>query len=595
MIRLLQNRPGHYLLLLATAGVLFFPNLGAHSLWEVDEAHNAECAREMMDAGDWIVPTFNFTLRTDKPALLYWLMIQAYSWFGVNEFAARFWSAVAGTGSVLVLYELGRRMFDARTGLLGGIVLACSFMFCVSSHAATPDALLIFFTLLAFGVFWHGYATGSRSWLLGIGVTTALAVLSKGPVGFVLPVCILGLFLIWERRLRLLLDVRLAGGLLLFALIAAPWYGLVGHETKWEFFRGFFLKHNVERFQTPMEGHGGSFLYHPFVFLLTFAPWSAFVLMTIWFTTGKRARADTAGAAALSESWRRNVVTHSRVHPLTPSSPYRLLWLWFLLWLVFFSFAGTKLPNYLLPAFPAFALLTARFLVRWAAEEIVLARWWMAAALVCLALVGTATAAGLLIVSGCVPVSGLRIATIPELAPLALIGLLPIIAAALAWAWLRRDARWRMVTTFATASTLFVAFLAAVAPPIVSATRTPRIFADAMAANMLGREAQLACFDYYQPSLVFYSQRKIQRLSDRLDVVDHLHSPLQTYLIVSAAKWRQLDQQVETECTIVAAAQDIYAQSKTILLVTNRVPRRGDVTLEKQVRNPSLARGAAEQ
>src|SRR5437660_12286207 len=123
MFQRCNHRAGHYVLLAVIAAGLFLPNLGGPSLWDIDEGNNAEAAREMMESGNWVVPTFNYELRTDKPALLYWLQIAAYRLFGVNEFAARLPSALAGILTLLVTYELGRRMFDARTGLLAGIVL----------------------------------------------------------------------------------------------------------------------------------------------------------------------------------------------------------------------------------------------------------------------------------------------------------------------------------------------------------------------------------------------------------------------------------------------------------------------------------------
>ena len=113
MFRVCNARLGHYCLLLAVAGATVFPNLGRPSLWDIDEGNNAEAAREMLESGNWVIPTFNFQLRVDKPALLYWLQIGAYRAFGVNEFAARFPSAVAALVTVLLIYELARLMFGA--------------------------------------------------------------------------------------------------------------------------------------------------------------------------------------------------------------------------------------------------------------------------------------------------------------------------------------------------------------------------------------------------------------------------------------------------------------------------------------------------
>src|SRR5437016_532793 len=148
MFRVFNHRLGHYSLLLAVAALLNFPNLGAPSLWDIDEGNNAEAAREMMDSGNWVIPTFNYQLRVDKPALLYWCQIGAYRLFGVNEFAARFPSALAALLTVLLAYELARGMFGAATGLLAGMILTGSGGFCASAHFANPDALLHFCTVL---------------------------------------------------------------------------------------------------------------------------------------------------------------------------------------------------------------------------------------------------------------------------------------------------------------------------------------------------------------------------------------------------------------------------------------------------------------
>src|SRR5579871_1354946 len=139
MLQRFHHRFGHYALLLAVACLVCLVNLGAPGLWDIDEGHNAEAAREMLVTGDWLVPTFNFQLRSDKPALLYWLQLGAYRLFGVNEFAARLPSAVAGMLTILLTYELGRRLFRASTGLLAGLVLASSALFCAAAHFANPD------------------------------------------------------------------------------------------------------------------------------------------------------------------------------------------------------------------------------------------------------------------------------------------------------------------------------------------------------------------------------------------------------------------------------------------------------------------------
>src|SRR5262245_35845327 len=232
MLRKLDNRVGHGLLLTAVWAVLCLPNLGGPSLWDIDEGHNAEAAREMLECGSWVVPTFNFELRTDKPALLYWLQILAYQLFGVSEFAARLPSALAALLTVLLTYELGRRQFGLGVGLLAGLIVASTLLFAAAAHFANPDALLNTFTLLTMLAFWIGFDSGWRSWPVLAGASAGLAMLAKGPVGLVMPGAAALLFLFWSRRLRLLLESRLLLGTLACVLVALPWYAWVGADTK---------------------------------------------------------------------------------------------------------------------------------------------------------------------------------------------------------------------------------------------------------------------------------------------------------------------------------------------------------------------------
>src|SRR5688500_15592014 len=135
----MRDRARDYAVLLAVSAALTLPNLGATSLWDVDEGVNAQAAREMRDADTWIIPTFTYQPRPAKPVLLYWLQRASYTAFGVSEWSARLPSVVAGWLAVLLTYELARRMFGRATGLLSGVVLASVLQFGMLSHAATPD------------------------------------------------------------------------------------------------------------------------------------------------------------------------------------------------------------------------------------------------------------------------------------------------------------------------------------------------------------------------------------------------------------------------------------------------------------------------
>ena len=116
----------HVVLLLAVCWAVFFLNLGTPKLWDRDEPRNAGCAMEMMQRGDWVTPIFNAELREQKPVLLYWLMMSAYSVFGFGEFGARFWSAALATGTCLWVFAITRRLFGSQVAIWSGLLLATS-------------------------------------------------------------------------------------------------------------------------------------------------------------------------------------------------------------------------------------------------------------------------------------------------------------------------------------------------------------------------------------------------------------------------------------------------------------------------------------
>ena len=401
MDALRSHRLTHYLLLAAVLALTTLPNLGATSLWDMDEGVNAECSREMMEIGTWVVPTYNYDLRTAKPVMLYWLQRASYNLFGVSEWAWRFPSVLMALGTVLLVYELGRNMFAANVGLFGGIVLASNLEFVKLAHAATPDATFIFFATLTLVIFWFGQLNGGRAWFVPAAVSSALAVLTKGPVGVALPGLVILLFLAWNRELNRLLDRRMLWGILAFLLVAVPWFGLVAAETRGAYIRAFFGNDNVNRFLSPMENHRGPIFYYVGAILIFFAPWSIVIGPTIW--------------SAMKSSKESN---GHRAH--------RFLLLWVLAYLVFFSFAATKLPNYIAPLYPALALLTANFLHRWANGTLPVARWVMPTAASGMAVIGIVVIVGLLIVGGAIftNLKGLRL--LPDLAPWAALGLLPL-------------------------------------------------------------------------------------------------------------------------------------------------------------------------
>ena len=158
------KKRGFFILLIA-ACCIFTANIWGISIYILDEAKNANCAREMFERGDWVVPTFNYELRTDKPPLHYYFMQIGYLLFGVNELGARFFSALMGTLTVLTTYFFSAKLLDKVSGFFAGFVMLASIQFAAQFHLATPDPYLIFFITLSLFSFYYAYQTKNKKYL----------------------------------------------------------------------------------------------------------------------------------------------------------------------------------------------------------------------------------------------------------------------------------------------------------------------------------------------------------------------------------------------------------------------------------------------
>ena len=362
----------HIGLLLALCGILFFWNLGALGLTDRDEGRNAEAGREMLETGDWMSPTFNYEPRYAKPALVYWLMGASYKTFGVSEFAARFPSALFGLGLVLMLYLFLSRLRDANTGLLGAMMLALNLQMIGLNRMALTDSVLIFFTTLSLFAFWLGFQTTRerRPWIWVCYVAMGIATLAKGPVGFLVPLIVIALYLSLTKQWKpFWQEGRPLAGTALTILIALPWYAgmwwLHGSE-----YTASAQANTVGRFLKPMEGHSFGFLFYIPVLLLGFFPWSGWLLFA-WSAAYKDWRADRreARGTGLEAIGNAEIISPPSLEPLAsrPPGASRLDWFaaaWIFATYVFYTLSSTRLPHYIGPLFPAAAILTASYWAR---------------------------------------------------------------------------------------------------------------------------------------------------------------------------------------------------------------------------------------
>jgi 4-amino-4-deoxy-L-arabinose transferase-like glycosyltransferase len=330
-----KTRPLVFVLVFTLLATLLFSGLGSPPVYILDEARNAQCAREMMQNHTLIVPTFNGNLRTDKPPLHYFFMIAAYKMFGVSSFSARFFSAVFGLLTLALLAFFTAKYLGKQAAILVTIVLGSSTHFLFEFRLAVPDPYFIFFTLACMLSGFAYLKDKKTAFLYAAALSAALATLAKGPIAIVLPTTSLLIFVIYKKKWEAVITWHLLSAFALFLAVALPWYILVHNATSGEWTRSFFMDHNLGRFSAAKEGHAGFFLMPLLMCLLGLLPFSPFLPESI------RNRKLV---------FKNDAVSFSLIA--------------FLVIVVFFSLSATQLPNYSLPAYPFAAVILGAYLNR---------------------------------------------------------------------------------------------------------------------------------------------------------------------------------------------------------------------------------------
>lgn len=553
----------HQLLLGLVAVLVFFTNLGGCALFEEDEPRNATCGREMFERGDWIVPTFNAQLRTHKPILVYWLMQVSFSLFGVSEFSARFGSALLAVGTTLLTYHLGRKLYSPETGLLAGVIVCTSLMFSAVGRAATPDSVLIFCLTLAFtGYVWvvaarrgghfsgaesHGLETAwtellpaSRLASLPMYSAMGLAVLAKGPIGVLLPCAIIGLLSLvtlrrnelangtlaspsgpwWRRDLMTVIQImrpsrivqaswrmRVLLGAAVVLAIALPWYAAVGLKTDGAWLRGFLGDHNVGRFLSAKENHSGPIYYYVVTLFLGCFPWSVFLPLAVWQLRSRLVKSNPWGDSD------------------------RFVACWAGVWIVFFSFASTKLPNYALPMYPALALISARYLQDWQRAESGVGAISFRHCCRTLAVLGVLMMVGIPIAMSIL---------LPGEEGLLLIGAVPLLGAALAFMASQREQRPRAIRILSVMAVVLAVSIVGIAPTRIGLYLDSPKLAEAARRAAGTSDIKLATIDAFSSNLVFYAGSPVQQLARPDDVAKFFAEHPRGFVITRSDKLERL-------------------------------------------------------
>ena len=327
-------------LLLALFAAAWFGTLEYRKLVKPDEGRYAEIPREMVASGDWLTPRLNGIKYFEKPALQYWATAAAYAAFGEHHWTARLWPALTGFLGILAVWLAGLRLYGPQAALYGAAALGGSLLWGLIGHVNTLDmGVSCFLSLAIFGLVLAqrdgATARENRDGMLAACGALGLAVLSKGLIGLVLPGAALVLYTLWQRDWTLWRRLHFGKGLALLLAITLPWFVAVSLANP-EFFHFFFIHEHFERFLTKAHGRYQPMWYFVPILAAGLLPW------TLVFIEG------------LAGPLRRENAARFR--------PDRFLLVWIAVVFGFFSVSSSKLVAYILPLFPAAALLVGRAL-----------------------------------------------------------------------------------------------------------------------------------------------------------------------------------------------------------------------------------------
>jgi len=340
-----RQRGFQIFILLSFCFFLFILGVGRWDLWNPDEPRYAQVAKEMVGTGDWILMHVNGNTYLDKPPLFFWLIaLSSFLWQGFTSFSARFPSAFLSTLTVLLTFFLGKKLYGSRTGFLSALILATSFEFAYLSTRANIDATLTFFTTTSVFFFLHWYQRckaeggadkdkGTLS-IYGFYIGMGLATLTKGPVGFILPLLVSLVYLLLLRDWKAMKRMRLFTGMILFVVIVLSWYLPAVLKGGQDFLNQTLIHQTLERF-----AKGTSHVRPPYYYLsnfpVDFLPWFLFLPGALVYGLSRKGGGF--------------------------SRDFLFLLVWFAAIFLFFSFSKGKRAVYLLPLYPAASLMVGRF------------------------------------------------------------------------------------------------------------------------------------------------------------------------------------------------------------------------------------------
>lgn len=431
------------------------------------ESNYALAAKEMLIADDYLTPRLYGQYWYDKPVFVYWTIIAAYKLFGVGAFAARAPMAAASGLSLAFMYWFASKLYSKRVAWIGVGVLATSLEFWVVGKIIVTDSFLFLFDSAALGLFFLGLKDGKSNYFALSCGAMGLAVLTKGPVGAVLPVLIAAAYLLWTKQARLLQRLRLLPGALIFLATALPWYAYMTIARGNDFAAGFWGLHNVTRAIVSEHPTDNVFYYYLIVIPLSVMPWTGILLKSVWAQLKERAM----------------------------DLPHKYMICWIAATILFYSLVATKYLTYTFIALFPCALMTAVYLERMIRRKSGRNAWLLIAAPM-----------GCMIASAGV---GSRILLKDDG-----MGTYAVLAALFIFTlYLRRSGCARLVAGAIAVCLTMILSLGGFALPRFAQTRS----SDLLTALPKDPNAKIVIYGDYPTSAVFYSGHAITRLRENAD------------------------------------------------------------------------------
>ena len=553
------------------AAILFFVRLGARALWS-SEFRWAEIAREMLVTHNYFWPTINGHVYYDKPLGSYWLVIFSTPFTGgLNEAATRLPCAIAGLLAVAILMRLVRRLYDARTAILGGVILATSFSFVFFSRHASADVETLTGELAALLLFNHNEERGGGLWVVGLWLIMAATSLTKGLLGFALPLSVIGVYSC----------LRDGGGQFFEAIFRGPlvgcirwlvernrwffnWYSVVGvalgalvYYLPFEISsrlmgseKGLEMvyRENVVRFFHPFDHRGPIYLYVYVIFALM-APWSALL------------------PAALVE-------THSLRHGgAEPARADRFALVYFWATFIFFTVSGSRRSYYILPILPAAAILVARTLAYPSESEL---RSMIARRLLTIgyAIVALAALVGIVLLIPAWAILPSPYDALPELpAKFPFIVFWIVSIAAVAYA-IRKFSPYRVAISVGAIAYLAMVYVYIFAMPAAEAYRGEKPFGYAVLNRIGGSTDRLVLFKTEGPLFYLNPPKPIPEFEEKQDLQDAIAKGSVRWMIVRRRDMPKLDTPTAVELSEASYPweTDYNYRNKVVLVRVGSAP-----------------------